>query len=131
MNTSLYFLYVCINLYLHIFYPHHFFLYLFICHLFVCNILFLPFLLLHFLTKFRLNYMHELHKHTLLIIVAYFVNTFYYTNFMFLHEIFKGFSSPFSAFIIMSICTHSHGSAKCWWHSAISIHMYVVTSTKI
>ena len=44
---------------------------------------------------------------------------------------FQCFSSPFPAFIIMSICTHSHGSAKHWLHSSLSIHGYMLTSTKI
>ena len=74
------------------------FLYLFICHLLICNILFFWFLLLHFLRKFRLNYTHELYIHTLLIIVAYFVNTFYCINVMFLHEIFSVFQLTFSCF---------------------------------
>ena len=44
---------------------------------------------------------------------------------------FQCFSSPFPAFIIISICTHSHGSAKHWWHSSQSIDGYMLTSTKI
>ena len=82
---------------LHICNLHHF-LYLFICHLLICNISFFPFLLLHFLRKCRLNYTHELYTHTLFIIVSYFVNTFYCTNCMFLHEIFSVFQLTFSCF---------------------------------
>ena len=44
---------------------------------------------------------------------------------------FQCFSSPFFAVIIMSICTHSHGSTKHWWHSSWSIVWYMLTSTKI
>ena len=44
---------------------------------------------------------------------------------------FQCFSPPFPAFIIISICTHSHGSAKHWWHSSQSIDRYMLTSTKI
>ena len=47
------------------------------------------------------------------------------------HEIFQCFSSPFFAVIIMSICTHSHGSAKHWWHSSCSVVRYMLTSVKI
>ena len=44
---------------------------------------------------------------------------------------FQWFSSPFPVFIIISICAHSHGSVKHWWHSSQSIDGYMVTSTKI
>ena len=44
---------------------------------------------------------------------------------------FQCFSSSFPAFIIMSICTHSHDSAKHWLHSSLSIHGYMLASTKI
>ena len=44
---------------------------------------------------------------------------------------FQCFSPPFSAFIIMSICTHSHGNAKHWLYRSQSIHREMVTSTKI
>ena len=128
-NISSYFLYACMNLFLHICYLNHF--YLFICHLLVCTISFFSFLLLHFLAKFRLKYTHELHTHTLLIIVAYFVNTFYCTNLCSFMRFFQCFISPFPAFIIISICTHSHVNAKHWWHTSISIHRYILTSTKI
>ena len=85
-------IYVCIYVIFIIFW------YLFICCLPVCVIPCFPFLLLHFLRKFRLNYTHKLNKHTWLIIVSYFVNTFYCTNFMFLHEIFEVFQLTFSFF---------------------------------
>ena len=32
---------------------------------------------------------------------------------------FQHFSSPFPAFIIISLCTHSHSSAKHWWHMKV------------
>ena len=44
---------------------------------------------------------------------------------------FQWFSSPCPVFIIISICAHSHGSVKHWWHSSQSINGYMVTSTKI
>ena len=105
--------------------------YLFICHLLFCNISFFLSLLLNFLTKFWLNYTHELYIHTLLIIVAYFINTFYCRILCCFMRYFQYFSSPFPAFIIMSICTYSHGSAKHWLHSSLSIHWYILTSTKV
>ena len=107
------------------------FSYLFVCHLLIWNISFFPFLLLHFLRKCRLNYTHELYTDTSFIIVSYFANTFYCTHFCSFMRYFQCFSSPFSAVIIMSICTHSHGSAKNWWHSLQSINGYMLTSTKI
>ena len=51
-----------------------------------------------FWKKIRLNYTHKLNQHLRLIIVAYFVNAFYCTNFMFLHEIFEVFQLTFSFF---------------------------------
>ena len=48
--------------------------------------------------KFRLNYRNELNQLKLLIIVAYFVNTFYCTNLIFLNEIFEVFQLTFSFF---------------------------------
>ena len=95
------------------------------------NISFFPFLLQHFLRKFILNYTHELYTDTSFIIVSYFVNTFYCMHFLLFMRYFQCFSSPFSPVIIMSICTHSHGSAKHWWHSSPSIYGYMLTSTKI
>ena len=44
---------------------------------------------------------------------------------------FQWFSLPFPVFIIISMCAHSHGSVKHWWHSSQSIDGYMVTSTKI
>ena len=44
---------------------------------------------------------------------------------------FQWFSLPFPIFIIISMCAHSHGSVKHWWHSSQSIDEYMVTSTKI
>ena len=83
---------------LHICYFHLLFcICLFVIYFFVIFHFFLS-LLLHFLTKLWLNYTHELYIHTLLIIVAYFVNTFYCRNFIFLHEIFSVFQLTFSCF---------------------------------
>ena len=44
---------------------------------------------------------------------------------------FQCFSSPFPAFIIMSISTHWHGGSKHWWHSSQSTDGYMLTSAKI
>ena len=44
---------------------------------------------------------------------------------------FQCFSSPFPVFIIISICAHSHGSVKHWWHSSQSTDGCMLTSTKI
>ena len=44
---------------------------------------------------------------------------------------FQWLSSPCPVFIIISICAHSHGRVKHWWHSSQSINGYMVTSTKI
>ena len=44
---------------------------------------------------------------------------------------FQCFSSSVPAFIIISICTHSHGSAKYLLHNSLSIHRYMLISTKI
>ena len=107
------------------------FSYLFTCHLLMQNISFFPFLFVHFLRKFRVNYIDELYTDISFIIVSYFVYTFYYTHVLLFHEIFSVFQLTFFAVIIMSICTHSHGSAKHWWHSSWSIVWYMLTSTKI
>ena len=102
-----------------------------LCHLLMGNISFFPLLFLHFLRKFRVNYLDELYTDISFIIVSYFVYTFYYTHVLLFHEIFSVFQLTFFAVIIMSICTHSHGSAKHWWHSSWSIVWYMLTSTKI
>ena len=111
--------FVCMKLCLHICYLSHFFLFVFL------------FLFLHFLRKFRVNYIHELYTDISFIIVSYFVYTFYCTHFLLFHEVFSVFQLTFPAVIIMSICTHSHGSAKHWWHSSQSIDGYMLTPTKI
>ena len=131
LNISSYFLYVCMKLCLHICYLHHF-LYLFICHLLICYILFFPFLLLHFFLENlgEMIHMNYIHIHDLLlchilsthVIVQIFCSCIRY---------FLCFSTHFHAFIIMSICTHSHDNTKHWWHSSISINRYMLTSTKI
>ena len=98
------------------------FLYLFICHLLFCHISFFLSLLLHFWQNYgsiiHMNYIyihywllwHILSTHFIVEILCSFMRYF------------QCFSSPFLAFIIMSICTHSHGSAKHWLHSSLSIH---------
>ena len=90
------------------------FSYFFICHLLMQNISFFPFLFVHFLRKFKVNYIDELYTDISFIIVSYFVYTFYYTHVLLFHEIFSVFQLTFFAVIIMSICTHSHSSAKHW-----------------
>ena len=44
---------------------------------------------------------------------------------------FQWISSSCPVFIIISICAHSHGNVKHWWHSSESINGYMVTFTKI
>ena len=44
---------------------------------------------------------------------------------------FEWFNLPFHVFIIISMCAHSHGSVKQWWHSSQSIDGYMIISTKI
>ena len=56
------------------------------------------FLLLYLLTKFSLNDTHEMHQHSLFIIVAYFVSAFHCTNFIILHEIFEVLQLTYSCF---------------------------------
>ena len=43
---------------------------------------------------------------------------------------FKCFSLPFPSFMTMLIGTQSHGSEKQWWHNSVSMHGYILTSTK-
>ena len=54
-----------------------------------------------------------------------------YTCFVVLWGIFSVSANLFFAVIIMSICTHSHGSAKQGWHRSWSMVSYMLTSTKI
>ena len=75
-----------------------FFGYVFIGLFVVSYILCFAFLLLYLLTKFSLNYTHEMDKHSLFIIMAYFVNAFHCTNFIILHEIFEVLQLTFSFF---------------------------------
>ena len=46
-------------------------------------------------------------------------------------DMFSVSANLFFAVIITSICIHSHGSAKQWWHRSWSIVSYILTSTKI
>ena len=95
------------------------------------NISFFPFLFVHFLRKFWVHYIDELYTDISFIIVSYFcLHVLLYTFCCFMRY-FQCFNSPFFAVIIMSICTHSHGSAKQWWHSSWSIAWYMLTSTKV
>ena len=117
--------------YLHMcYFPLFFFVFVYLSSAFLSYFIF-SISTFAFLTQFWLNYTHELYIHTLLIIVAYFVNTFDVEILCSFMRYFQCFSSPFPAFIIMSICTHSHGSAKNWLHSSLSIHRYMLKSTKI
>ena len=75
--------------------------------------------------------MHNLYTDISFIIVSYFVDIFYCTNVIFFKRYFQCFNSPFPVFIITSICVHSHGRVKHWWHSSQSIDGCMLTSTKI
>ena len=106
--------------------------YLFIGLIFISYMSCFAFLLLYLLIKFRLNYTHEMYQHQWFIIVAYFINVFHCTNFIFLQEIFQVFQLTFSYLMIMLIGTQSHGSEKQWWHNSVSIHgLCIFTSTEI
>ena len=103
-----------------------FFSYLFICYLLIWNISCFPYLLLHFFGK-HMNYTQIHHLLLCHILLTHFI----VHNFCSFMRYFQYFSSPFPAVIIMSICTHSHGSAKHWWHSSQPINGNMLTSTKI
>ena len=105
------------------------FLYLFMSFSYAAYLIFSIFV--YFLRTFRVNYIDELYTDISFIIVSYFVYTYYYTHVLLFHEIFSVFQLTFFAVIITSICIHSHGSAKQWWHSSWSIVWYILTSTKI
>ena len=107
-----------------------FFGHVFIALIVVSYIFWFAFLLWYLLTKFSHNYTHEMLQNSWFIIVVYFVNAYHCTNFMTLHEILKCCNLPFPAFMTVLTDTHSQGIAKHWSHSSISIHGYLLISTK-
>ena len=106
------------------------FWYLFISLIFISYMSCFPVLVLYILMKFMLNYTHEMHQHQWFIIVVYFVHVFHCTYFIFLQVIFQVFQLNFSFFHAMLISTQWHGSEKHWWHNSVSMHGYLLTSTK-
>ena len=98
--------------------------------IFLCSIFHFSHFFEYFLRKFWVSDLDDLYTDISFIIVSYFVYTYYYTHVLLFHEIFSVFQLTLFAVIIMSICTHSHGSAKQWWHSSWSMVWYMLTSTK-
>ena len=121
---------LCVNLYLHIYYLAHFFIFVYMWFsstaYFICS----NFGILFAQSLSKWSRWH-IYRYIIYYCIIFCLHILLYTCFIVSWGIFSVSANLFFAAIIMSICTHSHGSAKQWWHSAWSMVWYMLTSTKI
>ena len=117
------------NLYLHICYLSHFFIFVYMWFSYAAYFIF-PISLSTFEKILSKWSRWPIYRYIIYYCVIFCLHILFHTCFVVSWDIFSVSANLF-AVIIMSISTHSHGSAKQWWHGSWSMVWYMLTSRKI